>query len=289
MLRAVWEEDCRFDREAEQIALELLEIPELHFIGLTGPTCSGKTTAAKKLTETLGAHGKRLHVISLDDFYFEKKYLHDLAHKKGLERLDYDSEETIDIALFAKCAENLLAGRETVLPRFNFRTGDREVGETIKPTDGDLFLFEGIQILYPKVRAILEGKAYRSIYIAPLSALETDGCTVEPNELRLMRRLVRDYHFRNTTPEFTFYLWQGVRENEDVNIFPFVSLCHFRLNSTMRYELGILKGELEKIFKAEPVGGEHAAHAERILNILKNVELVPSIYISENSIYKEFV
>ncbi len=289
MLRDVWAEDQRFDRDTERIALELLKIPELHFIGLTGPTCSGKTTAAKKLTETLAAHGRRLHVISLDDFYFEKEYLHELARKKGLDRLDYDSEETIDIALFAHCAADLLAGRETTLPRFNFRTGDREVGETIKPTDGDLFLFEGIQILYPKVRAILEGDAYRSIYIAPLSAIETNGRVVEPNELRLMRRLVRDYHFRGTTPEFTLYLWQGVRENEELNIFPYVHLCHFRLNSTMRYELGVLKGEMEKILQVSPVGGEHAAHARDILDTLKNVERVPTVYISENSIYKEFV
>ncbi len=278
-----------FQSQLEEIAESLLAREDLHFIGLTGPTCSGKTTSANLLTDFLESHGKQIHVISIDDFYYDKPHLLELTRKKGLTDLDYDSEETIDISLLESCVESLRAGRKTKLPRFNFTTGFREAGEEILPSAKDIFLFEGIQVLYPGVDRILRSAQYQSIHIAPQSSIAIGGETFEPNEIRLMRRLVRDYHFRNAEPEFTFTIWQSVRDNEEKLIFPNVHLCDYKIDSTMPYEIGILKPYLEKILPGVTQDPRHGKQASGILAELENVQALSADLIPQNSLYKEFI
>ena len=278
-----------FWEQLHSLSQSLLEQEDLHFLGLTGPTCSGKTTTAELLTDAFAMVGKQVHVISIDDFFHDKDYLHEMAEKKGLAVLDYDSEETIDVALLEACVLSLREQKRTVLPKFNFTTGCRELGEVIEPSSRDIFLFEGIQVLYPRVDAILQGRGYRSIHIAPQSAVETGGEEFVPNEIRLMRRLVRDFRFRNSSPEFTLMLWQSVRDNEERLIFPNVHRCDYSIDSTMPYEIGILKPFLEDILPRIPVASEFARMGKTILSELRAVQALQADLIPEKSLYKEFI
>ena len=278
-----------FSDQLESLSQALLAQPNLHFLGLTGPTCSGKTTAANLLTKVFEADGKQVYVVSIDDFYYDKRYLLEMSAKKGLTTLDYDSEDTIDVELLRACVESLRDQKETRLPRFNFITGERERGETVIPSEQDIFLFEGIQVLYPSVDRILRGEFYRSIHIAPQSEVETGGEVFAPNEIRLMRRLVRDYHFRNSLPDFTLTLWQSVRENEERLIFPNVSRCDYSIDSTMPYEIGILKPFLERILPSVPKTHEFFSVGETILKELREVQPFSADLIPQNSLYKEFI
>lgn len=286
-----WVERCDKDFEAEMDAVvqRIAVTPHLRLLGLTGPTCAGKTTAAKKLTDCLEEHGHRVHVISIDDFYYDKQFLERRAEADPNIEIDYDSEDTIDIALLSEKAESLLEGRKTRMPRFDFRSGLRVEGVTLSPRPEDVFLFEGIQILYPKVNQILNGASYRSIYICPTSSIEVGGERFEPNEIRLMRRLVRDYRYRASDPTFTFYLWQSVRANEEKNIFPNAASCHAFIDSTMPYEIGMLKPYLCEILPTVPQDSPYDATARKLLAKLGNVFPVSSEYMTENSLYKEFI
>ncbi len=283
--------DCDRDLETRmrQVAMSVASSPELHLIGLTGPTCSGKTTTAKILTRVLEDAGHRVHVISIDDFYYDKAYLEARADAADVE-IDYDSEDTIDMALLEEKAASLLRGDPTTLPRFDFPTGERVEGATIDPEPSDVFLFEGIQILYPKVDAILRRqKGYRSIYIRPTSYIYTGGEEFDPNEIRLMRRLVRDHLHRGTDAEFTFFIWKSVRANEEKSIFPYANHCDAFIDSTMPYEVGMLKPYLEKILSVIPLHSEYRDEADAILCQLKQVQAVSSDLIAPNSLYKEFI
>ena len=282
-----WDNDL--GERMENTARLLSKIPNLRFLGLTGPTCSGKTTAAKKLTDYLERHGRRVHVISIDDFYYDKDYLLKRADLDPEIEIDYDSEETIDVGLFAEKIESLMRNDPTELPRFDFKTGYRIQGETIDPDPTDVFLVEGIQVLYPKVDAILRRATYKSIYIFPASAIEIEFERFEPNEIRLMRRLVRDYHSRASTPEFTFYLWQSVRANEEKSIFPYADQCDYFIDSTMPYEIGMLKPYLESIFSKMPKENEFYKCAIDLLDKMKRIPVVDGSYITKNSLYKEFI
>lgn len=289
ILKLIEEGETHFFSQLQTLSQTLLKHEDLHFLGLTGPTCSGKTTSANLLTDVFESAGKQVHVISIDDFYYDKAYLLEMTKKKGLSKLDYDSEDTIDVSLLEACVESLKKQRRTQLPKFNFTTGMRESGEEILPSANDIFLFEGIQVLYPRLDDILRSSFYQSIHIAPQSAIETGGECFLPNEIRLMRRLVRDYHFRNSTPEFTLTLWQSVRENEERMIFPNVHRCDYSIDSTMPYEIGILKPFLQDILPKVPLMHEFYAQGEKILSELRNVQSLSADLIPENSLYKEFV
>ena len=281
--------DARLERDMIEVARCVSRAPKLKLLGLTGPTCSGKTTAAKKLTDYLERHGHRVYVISIDDFYYDLEILHRKAEEDPDVEIDYDSEDTIDVELLAEKTESLLACQRTALPRFDFKTGKRTEGQVIDPIPDDVFLFEGIQTLYPKVSAILEGEAFQSIYISPASSLQFGDELFVPNEIRLMRRLVRDFRYRASEPEFTFYLWQSVRTNEEKSIFPNIHRCHHFIDSTMPYELGMLKPYLAEVLSRVTKSDNCYASAREILQRLTEVELIPSEFMTEHSLYKEFI
>lgn len=282
--------DRVFEQELDEVVEQVAATKGLRMLGLTGPTCSGKTTAAKKLTQCLESHGRRVHVISIDDFYYETDYLRKRPGIAADVKIDFDSEDTIDAALLEKNAERLLSGLPTKMPRFNFRTGQREDGLTIDPSPDDVFLFEGIQVLYPKVRKILcKDASYRCIYISPEYGIEIEGEVFEPNEIRLMRRLVRDQLYRASNATFTFFLWDSVRVNEEKSIFPNQNTCHHFINSTMPYEIGMLKPYLESMLPTVAREDEHWETAQKLLKKMEHIAPVSSNYISENSLYKEFI
>lgn len=289
-LRAFVEQcDAEFEARMDAVVRRIAHTPELRMVGLTGPTCSGKTTAAKKLIQYLGTHGHRVHLVSIDDFYYDKEVLHERAEQNPDVEIDYDSEETIDVGLLEEKAKSLLAGNPTELPRFNFQTGCRERGETVDPEPDDVFLFEGIQVLYPRVNDILNHGAYRSIYIAPQSEIGMAGEVFVPNRIRLLRRLVRDFRYRASDPEFTLYLWKSVRANEEKSIFPNAHLCHESIDSTMPYEIGMLKPYLEELLPRVGKDNEFFHVATALTETLREIRSVPSSYMTEHSLYKEFI
>lgn len=276
-------------RRMQEVADRVAADPSLHLLGLTGPTCSGKTTTARLLTEVLAAAGHRVHVISIDDFYYDKAYLQRRADLDPDIEVDYDSEDTIDVELLEEKTESLLSGKTTELPRFDFPSGERVKGLTLTPDPNDVFLFEGIQILYPRVDAILRRRDYCSIYIYPFSSVQIGQEVFESDELRLMRRLVRDYLHRSTDPDFTFYIWKSVRENEEKSIFPYAGDCNYFIDSTMPYEVGMLKPYLQDILQKIPPKSDFYAQAREVLRQLEQVQPIPAEYMSPNSLYKEFI
>lgn len=283
--------DAAFERALKALAEEILSLHDVRLLGLTGPTCSGKTTAAAMLTKELEAQGRAVHIISVDDFYYSKEALQRASREKGRQEPDYDSPDTIDLDFMRACTLSLLSGRETRMPRFNFRTGQRERGEILRPMEGDVFLFEGIQILYPQVDALLRREGYFNFCVCPQTAIETGGERFLPNEIRLLRRLVRDMIHRAAAPSFTFAIWESVRENEEKNIFPNIGSCNRAVNSTMPYEIGLLKPYLEKFLREgrEDGSGKARIEAESILDRLRKVQTVSDTLIGPDSLYREFI
>ena len=119
----------------------------LKFAGLTGPTCSGKTTLANKIIEYMEAHDKQVCVISIDDFFYDRDILLEKTKIEGNEEIDFDSVNTIDLDAIEKTIEAIERGEIFELPRYDFKTGKRAEYRKTDPKDYDLFLFEGIQVL----------------------------------------------------------------------------------------------------------------------------------------------
>ena len=280
--------DGDFSERLNRVADEIAEGNE-RVICLSGPTCSGKTTAAAMIALRLTAGGRNVHVISIDDFYFDRDYLHSLSQSKGLDGIDYDSVDTIDLRALEEFVREVFCGEEIHCPVFDFRSGTRTGFRTVNAKEKDLFIFEGIQAIYPQVTSLFEPIGYVSVYIAPLRELSVNGETLSPNRIRLLRRLVRDSNFRGASAEFTLHLWESVRENEERKIFPFADSCKYKIDSTHGYELGVLRPYLEKLLQNFSEGSKYSGKAKEILMQMSAVEPISSALIEEGSLYREFV
>jgi uridine kinase len=266
---------------------------DLSVIGLTGPSCSGKTTMANILTGRLEKNGKQVHVISLDDFFYEVDVLHRMSDDG---EIDYDSPDTIDIETLTETVDAIFRYGEVQLPRFDFLTGKREKGEKICAGPDDRFIFEGIQVLYPEVSMLLSKyDSYKCIYIAPKSEICVGGRVFKPNHIRLLRRLVRDFNFRGASADFSLYLWESVRKNEEKNIFPHIDKCDYFIDSTLGYDINMLAPYLERILSMPHSGrgaiseAEYRQAADKILAEISDVVPMEKSYLSDGSLYREFI
>ncbi len=261
----------------------------VRIISLSGPTCSGKTTAATMLAGRLAENGKNVNIVSIDDFYYDRDYLHELSLKKGTDSIDYDSIDTIDVEALETFIKEAFTCDEVHSPVFDFKTGVRTGYRAIRTSANDVFIFEGIQAIYPQITRLFRPYGAISVYICPSSSVEAGGEIFEPNEIRLMRRLVRDHNFRNADAEFTMRLWDSVRENEEKNIFPYAHSCAYQIDSSKPYEIGILKPYLENILRDISLNSKYYKRSVEILEKIANVAPIDSALIGDDSLYKEFV
>lgn len=255
---------------------------------LAGPSCSGKTTTAEMLKHEFAAIGKHLHTISIDDFYYDRDVLAARSRARGGE-IDYDSPETVDIPLFAAVVREITSAPMASVPRFSFREGRRTGMRQIACTPSDAFLFEGIQAVYPELTRYLAGSPYEALFISPESAIDVGGIVFEPREIRFLRRLVRDYKFRASDAESTYAVWQSVLDNEDTHIYPNVASDVTRIDSTLAYEVQVIKPFVLEVLDTLPVGSRFAADAAALRGKLAPIEPISASFVPKHSVFREFI
>ena len=268
----------------------------IRVIRLSGPTCAGKTTTAEKLTEALEAAGRVVHPISIDDFFYGRDVLHRMAEESGSQKLDYDSVKTIDLPALRTCVKDLLEKGNARIPVFDFKTGYAEGYRDLTIPEGEepVFLFEGIQAVYPEVAALFEGVPERSLFINVMQdtvLYDQNGRerVFTPERIRLLRRLVRDEAKRGSTPDFTLTLWHSVRENERKSIMPYADDCDYGIDSNMAFDIHILAPHLRRIFAQQPCDGDEVAWEAEILASIEGVEGIADDCLAPDSLYHEFI
>lgn len=289
--RIVRENEAEFESRLNAMTRSVSEETDIRLVTLTGPTCSGKTTTAKKLVDAFAACHKRVNIISIDDFYFDNKKLVEISRAKGIDHVDYDSADTIDLCALDVFIDEILDSKkpEVHCPVYDFVEKRRTHYKTLECTEDDIFVFEGIQALYPEVVELFDGRPFSSIFICAKSGLDVEGAVFEPNEIRLLRRIVRDNHRRATPPELTFGMWENVRHNEDINIFPYADRCKYQIDSVFTHEISLLKPYLDELLPTVSATSEFYDDAQAILEKIAHIEAIPKDYISENSLYHEFI
>ncbi|MBQ8383066.1 MAG: hypothetical protein IJX47_07685 [Clostridia bacterium] len=225
----------RLSRLVDRIATDFRPI-----IALAGPSCAGKTTTAHRIIDRLQKTGRRVQVISLDDFYRPRDELIAASAGKGGE-IDFDSPATLDWVTLSTFLSDVQSGRTARLPRFDFETGIVEEYRPIPPESYDCLLFEGIQAFYRQFLDLLPTGGYAAVFVTPESGFEVDETHLTPTDIRLCRRMVRDRLFRAASPEFTMQLWKGVTANENEYIFPSARMAHYHLDTFIGYELCLMR------------------------------------------------
>ena len=253
---------------------------------LAGPSSSGKTTTSKRLAILLMASGMRPHIISTDDYFVNRVD----TPKDADGNYDFECIGAVDTALFNKQMNELLAGEEVDLPRYDFKLGERVYeNRRIRIGKGDIIILEGNHALNPLLsEQVPEEKKFR-IFISPLTTIALDDHNSIPTkDIRLLRRLIRDYQYRGYSALETIRRMPSVSAGEEKWIFPFQELADAIFNSALLYELAVIKDQvtpiLEQIGEREP----EYAEASRLRKFLRYFRSVPADQVPPTSLLREF-
>ena len=275
------------EKKIAEIATAIAGKPDVKFILIAGPSSSGKTTFSHRLSIQLRANGLVPHPIAVDNYFVEREDTP--RDEKG----DYDFEtlECVDLDLFNSQMQDLIDGKEVILPVFNFITGKKEFGnKTKKLGANDVLVIEGIHCLNPKMTEKLADEHKFKIYISALTQLNIDEHNRIPTtDGRLIRRIVRDARTRGTSPQRTIQMWQSVRRGEERNIFPYQEEADVMFNSALIYELAVLKPYVEAQLFGMDRNCPEWVEAKRLLKFMDYFIGIGSEYIPTNSLLREFV
>lgn len=266
------------------------DIENVRLVAIAGPSSSGKTTFCNRLRIELLSRGINPVTISMDDFYFEKDKIAAIQGKPT-DDLDLEHINCLDIELFNKCLFDLINGEEVTLPRFNFQTDRREKGKTIRVEQNVPIIIEGIHALNEKLTKSIPKHQKFKIYIAPHAQLNIDNHSpLSVTSTRLIRRIVRDMQFRNCSAANTIDMWQSVRNGEFRWIYPNQENADFVFNSSLGYELCVLKKKaMEALTKIEPTEPQYLV-ANRLIKILKYFRQIDDDSIIPcSSLIREFI
>ena len=256
---------------------------------LAGPSSSGKTTSANRLSTQLRVHGKKPILMSLDDYYLDR----DTITPGPDGKVDLEHINTIDTALFCDHLTRLLGGEEVEIPVFNFKTGKREWrGHKMKMHRDTVFVIEGLHALNPVLLPReLDGNLVFRLYVSPLLPLNLDDHNRIPSSyLRLLRRIVRDFEGRGTSVQKTIDMWSSVRRGEERWIFPFQENADVIFNSSTLYELAVLKKHIFPLLTAvepEDPAYEEVRSVVKILNFVHEADVDDEI--PPTSLVREFI
>lgn len=254
---------------------------------IAGPSSSGKTTTTKRLAIQLMANLLKPQMISLDDYFVDRV----TTPLDEFGEYDYESIYAVDLKQFNSDLTRVLAGEEVALPTYNFETGKREYrGNTIKLEKGSVLLIEGIHGLNPELTAnIPEDQKFR-VYVSALTTLTIDNHNWVPTtDTRLLRRIVRDYKYRGYSARESIKMWPSVRRGEERWIFPYQENADATFNSSLLFELGVIREQAEHILKMVPNDVPEYGEAYRLRHFLDLFAPIKPEMIPPTSLVREFV
>ena len=277
------------ERDIARIADEIAaNRDQIGLVLIAGPSSSGKTTFAQRLSLHLRLNGIAPHPISMDDYFVERSQ----TPKDESGQPDFESIYAIDLDLFNEQLSRLMTGDEVSLPTFNFQTGEREYrGRKLRLTENSLLVVEGIHGLNDELTSAIPRERKYRIYVSALTQLNVDVNTrIQTTDTRLIRRIVRDSVSRGHSASRTLELWDAVRRGEQRNIFPYQEQADVMFDSALAYELAVLRPLIEPLLKAIPREDRGYAQAERLLSFIQLVRpMTDTSSIPPTSILREFV
>ena len=262
------------------------EKESIRLICIAGPSSSGKTTFANRLRIELLSRGIKPLRISMDDYYLDRGKTP--LDEEG--KPDFESVNALDIELFNQNLADLIAGLEVDLPKYDFKQGKRVKGRTITVPLDQPIIIEGIHALNEKLTASIPAHQKFKIFIAPQSQVNIDNHNpMSLTDLRLLRRMVRDHQFRNSSAISTLEMWPSVRKGEFKWIYDTQEGANYVFNSFSAYELSVMKKYAMPLLEEIDPESEHFPVAERLIRMLKFFKDLPDKWVPCNSIIREFI
>jgi uridine kinase len=260
---------------------------KLKIVLISGPSSSGKTTFSKRLAIQLLVNGICPLNLSLDNYFVDRE-------KTPLDEngeYDFEALEALDIDLFNEQLLDLLAGKEVILPKFSFETGKRIFnGDKLQMKSDNILIIEGIHGLNPELTHLIENDKKFKVYVSALTNINIDNQSRIPTtDNRLVRRIIRDYRYRNYSARETISRWDSVRRGEDKHIFPYQEEADVMFNSALLYELAVLKPYAEPILLEVQPNQDEYSEASRLLKFFSYFKPIQPREIPPTSILREFL
>lgn len=255
---------------------------------MAGPSSSGKTTTCNKLCMYLRSFGMNPKTISMDNYFVARE---DTPKDKN-GNYDFECLGALDLKLFDKQIADIINGNEVATPIYDFVSGKPRynAGDVIKLDKKDVLIIEGIHALNPKILSDISRKKKYKIYISPLTCLNLDDQNrISTSDNRLLRRIIRDNRHRGNDVNYSLKKWASVRLGEEKNIFPFQDEADVIFNSSLIYEIGVLKTYVEPLLYSVDMDSPYYEEAKRLINMLKMFLPIPSDDIPKDSILREFI
>lgn len=280
-------EEALHEKKIAQIADKIAQKRDVKMVLIAGPSSSGKTTFAQRLGLQLKINGLKPVTISVDNYFVERP---DTPRDENGE-YDFENIEAIDLELFNNHLTALLNGETIECPEFDFSVGTKRYkGKTMHLAKDEILVIEGIHCLNDKLTAQIPKENKYKVYISDLTVLNMDRLNrISTTDTRLIRRIVRDFQFRNYSASHTLNSWPKVNRGERKNIFPYQETADSIFNTSLIYEIAALKNIAMPLLQEIPKDKREHAEAVRLINILKYFESIPSEYIPANSLLKEFL
>ena len=280
-------QEALMEQKIGNLAAQIASDDKKKFVMIAGPSSSGKTSFANRLSIQLIAKGRKPHPLSLDDYYVDRE----LCPKHPDGSFDFECLESIDVKLFNEDMNRLLKGEAVDMPSFNFKTGKREYrGRKLVLGADDILVIEGIHGLNDRLSQLIPPEHKFKIYISALTQLNIDEHNpLSTTDERLIRRIVRDARTRGTNAMETIAMWPSVRKGERENIFPFQEQADVMFNSALVYELAVLKVYAEPLLFGIERDCPEYLEAKRLLKLLDYFLPMPADGIPNNSLLREFV
>lgn len=254
---------------------------------ISGPSSSGKTTFSKRLSIQLMTNGLKPYPISLDDYFVNRNDTP--LDENG--KHDFESLYAVDLPFFEEQLSTLLNGGEVELPRYNFTTGKREMsGKKLRIDEHMILIIEGIHALNPALTPHIPNENKYKVYVSALTTILLDNHNYIPTtDNRLLRRIIRDYKYRNYSAEETIARWPSVREGEEKWIFPYQENADAMFNSALLFELAVLKDYVEPVLHKVPNRCPEYSEAHRLLRFLNYFVSVQDKELPPTSLLREFL
>ncbi len=276
------------EKKIANIADKICENEDIKIILIAGPSSSGKTTFAERLGVQLKVNGKKPISISVDDYFINREDTPLDEHGE----YDFEAIEAVDLELFNRDLSKLLAGEEIEVPSFNFVLGKREYnGKRIRIDEDHPIIIEGIHCLNNRLTESIPRNNKYKIYISALTQLNLDSHNrIHTTDTRLIRRMVRDHNYRGYSAETTLERWDSVRRGEEKNIFPFQEEADVMFNSSLVYDLSVLKKYAEPLLQEIEKSSSHYKESKRLLRFLSYfIDIHDEQAIPCTSIIREFI
>ena len=254
---------------------------------ISGPSSSGKTTTSKRLGIQLRILGLDPVLVSLDDYFVDRER----TPKDENGEYDFEALEAIDLELLNSDLKRLIAGESVEVPRYDFITGTRQWHETpLKLTERSILIMEGIHGLNPRLTPSIPREQKFCVYLSCLTSVAMDNLSrIATSDNRLLRRITRDYSTRGANALATLQRWSSVRRGEQKHIFPYQENADVMFNSSLFYEISVLRQKVEPILREVPDTVPEYGEAKRLLKFLDNFIPIPADEIPPTSILREFI